>query len=121
MKGPVEDIEALAVRRLVLWPVEHCQLVSMALKPGEAIGAKVHQHDQFFRVEEGCGEALLDGARTALRAGFAVLVPAGTWHNIINTGKVPLRLYTLRAPPAHRDGMVRRTHEDAEADPEAMP
>jgi mannose-6-phosphate isomerase-like protein (cupin superfamily) len=69
-------------------------------------------------VEEGTGEAVLDGVRTAIRAGFAVVVPAGTNHNIINTGTVPLKLYTLYAPPNHRDGVVHRTRHDAEADSE---
>jgi len=122
MKGFVQDIEARAVEnddfRRVLYTARHCQLVLMALKPGEEIGAEVHKLDQFFRVEEGTGEAVLDGVRTKIRAGFAVLVPAGANHNIINTGAVPLKLYTLYAPPNHRDGVVHRTHGDAEADNE---
>jgi mannose-6-phosphate isomerase-like protein (cupin superfamily) len=96
MKGFVKDIEGLAVKnadfRQVLYTAKHCQLVLMSLKPTEEIGGEVHTLDQFFRVEEGAGEALLDGVRTAVRAGFAVLVPAGTHHNIINTGTVPLKL-----------------------------
>ena len=122
MKGFVQDIEGLAVRndefRRVLYTAKHCQLVVMALKPKEEIGAEVHRLDQFFRVEEGAGEALLDGVRTAIHAGFAVVVPAGTNHNIINTGSVPLKLYTLYAPPNHRDGVVHHTRADAEADTE---
>ncbi len=108
MKGFVQDIESLAVKndefRRVLYTAVHCQLVVMALKPKEEIGAEVHKLDQFFRVEEGSGEAVLDGVTTAIRAGFAVVVPAGANHNIINTGSVPLKLYTLYAPPNHRDG-----------------
>ena len=122
MKGFVEDVEELAVKnddfRRVLYTAQHCQLVLMALKPKEEIGTEVHHLDQFFRVEEGNGEAVLDGVRTAIRAGFAVVVPAGTNHNIINTGSVPLKLYTLYAPPNHRDGVVHRTRADAEADHE---
>jgi len=122
MKGYVQDIEDIAVEneqfRRVLYTAKHCQLVVMALKPTEEIGAEVHKLDQFFRVEEGTGEAVLDGVRTAIRAGFAVLVPAGTNHNIINTGTVPLKLYTLYAPANHRDGVVHRTRADAEADNE---
>jgi len=110
MKGFVQDIEDLAVKndefRRVIYTAKHCQLVLMALKPKEEIGAEVHKLDQFFRVEEGTGEAILDGVRTAIRAGFAVVVPAGTNHNIINTGSAPLKLYTLYAPPNHRDGVV---------------
>jgi mannose-6-phosphate isomerase-like protein (cupin superfamily) len=122
MKGFVQDIEDLAVKnddfRRVIYTAKHCQLVLMALKPKEEIGAEVHKLDQFFRVEEGAGEAVLDGVRMAIRAGFAVVVPAGTKHNIINTGSVPLKLYTLYAPPNHRDGVVHHTREDAEADNE---
>src|SRR5688572_3617709 len=122
MKGFVPDIEDLAVKndefRRVLYTAKHCQLVVMALKPQEEIGAEVHTLDQFFRVEAGTGEAILDGVRTAIRAGFAVVVPAGATHNIINTGTTPLKLYTLYAPPNHRDGVVHHTRDDAEADSE---
>ena len=122
MKGFVHDIEHLAVEnsefRRVLYTAKHCQLVVMALKPKEEIGAEVHKLDQFFRVEEGTGEAVLDGVRTVIRSGFAILVPAGTKHNIINTGSDPLKLYTLYAPPNHRDGVVHHTRADAEADTE---
>jgi mannose-6-phosphate isomerase-like protein (cupin superfamily) len=75
----------------------------MALKPKEEIGAEVHTLDQFFRVEAGTGEAVLDGGRTAIRTGFAVVVPAGTTHNISNTGSGPLKLCMLYAPPNRRD------------------
>ena len=122
MKGFVRDIENLAVEnvefRQVVYTAKHCQLVLMALKPKEEIGAEVHKLDQFFRVEEGTGEAVLDGVSTAIRAGFAVLVPAGTNHNIINTGTSQLKLYTLYAPPNHLDGVVHHTRADAEADKE---
>ena len=122
MKGFVQDIEGLAIEnvafRHVLYTAKNCQLVLMALKPGEEIGAEVHKLDQFFRVEEGSGEVVLDGVRTPIRAGFAVLVPAGANHNIINNSKSPLKLYTLYAPPNHRDGVVHQTRAAAEADDE---
>jgi mannose-6-phosphate isomerase-like protein (cupin superfamily) len=122
MKGFVNDIESLAVKneefRRVLYTAKHCQLVLMALKPHEEIGAEGHTLDQFFRVEDGAGEAVLDGVRTPIRGGFAVVVPAGTNHNIINTGSVPLKLYTLYAPPNHRDGVGHHTRAEAEADHE---
>jgi mannose-6-phosphate isomerase-like protein (cupin superfamily) len=122
MKGFVQDIEGIAVKndefRQVLYTAKHCQLVVMALRPKEEIGAEVHELDQFFRVEQGAGDAVLDGVRTAIRAGFAVLVPAGTRHNIINTGAAPMKLYTLYAPPNHRDGIVHHTRANAEADGE---
>jgi len=122
MKGYVQNIEGITIKneefRQVLYTAKNCQLVVMALKPGEEIGAEVHQLDQFFRVEEGSGEAVLDDVRTAISAGFAVIVPAGTNHNIINTGGAPLKLYTLYAPPNHKDKVVHHTRADAEADNE---
>ena len=122
MKGFVQDIESLAVNneafRRVLYTAKYCQLVLMALKPNEAIGEEVHKLDQFFRVEEGRGEAVLDGVRTAIGPGFAIVVPAGAKHNIINTSAAPLKLYTLYSPPNHRDGVVHQTRADAEADTE---
>lgn len=122
MKGFVQDIESLATRnhdfRRVLYTAKHCQLVVMALQPGEEIGSEIHKLDQFFRVEDGTGEAVLDGVSTAIRAGFAIVVPAGATHNIVNSGSVPLKLYTLYAPPNHRDGVVHHTRAQAEADTE---
>lgn len=122
MKGFVQDIEQVAVDnnefRRVLYTARHCQLVVMALKPGEEIGMEVHDVDQFFRVEEGAGETVIDGIRTAVQSGFAVVVPAGARHNVINTGSKPLKLYTLYAPPHHKDGTVHRTRAEAEADQE---
>ena len=122
MKGFVQDIEQLAIQnqafRQVLYTAKHSQLVLMALDPKGEIGAEVHTLDQFFRVEEGSGEAVLDGVRTPIKAGYAVIVPAGTKHNIINTGGVPLKLYTLYSPPNHRDGVVHHTRAEAEADTE---
>lgn len=122
MKGFVQDIESLAVKndmfRQVLYTAKNSQLVLMSLKPQEEIGAEIHQVDQFFRVEEGSGEVVLNGARTPIQAGFAVLVPAGVNHNIINTGSEPLKLYTLYAPPHHRDGVTHERRADAEGDNE---
>ncbi|MHB1354465.1 MAG: cupin domain-containing protein [Anaerolineae bacterium] len=122
MKGYVQNIEHIAIKnkdfRQVLYTAKNCQLVVMSLNPGEEIGAEVHTLDQFFRVEEGSGKVVLDGVRTSISAGFAVIVPAGANHNIINTGNVPLKLYTLYAPPNHRDGVIHRTPADAEADTE---
>ena len=122
MQGYVQDIESIAIGnddfRRVLYTARNCQLVAMSLKPDEDIGAEVHKLDQFFRVEQGRGEVVVDGVRTAIQAGYAVVVPAGARHNIINTGKEPMKLYTLYAPPNHRDGVVHRTRADAEADTE---
>jgi mannose-6-phosphate isomerase-like protein (cupin superfamily) len=122
MKGFVQHIESIAIKntefRQVLYTAKNCQLVVMAVEPKGEIGTEVRKLDQFFRVEEGTGEAVLDGVRTAIRAGFAVLVPAGTNHNIVNTGNVPMKLYTLYAPPNHRDAVVHHTRDEAEADTE---
>jgi mannose-6-phosphate isomerase-like protein (cupin superfamily) len=122
MKGFIKDIESIVDKndafRRVLYTAKNCQLVVMALKPKEDIGEEVHTLDQFFRIEEGTGEAVLDGVHTPISAGFVVLVPAGTKHNIINTGSGPLKVYTLYAPPNHRDGVVHQTRADAEADNE---
>lgn len=122
MKGFIKNIESLAVKnddfRRVLYTAKHSQLVVMSLAPSEEIGEEVHKLDQFFRVEEGTGEAILDGLPTAISSGFAVIVPAGTNHNIINTGLVPMKLYTLYSPPNHRDGVIHHTRKDAETDDE---
>lgn len=122
MHGFVKNIDDMAKAnvdfRRVLYTAKHCQLVLMALKPSEEIGEEVHKLDQFFRVEEGTGVAVLDGTRTAIKAGFAILVPAGARHNIINTGGTALKLYTIYSPPNHRDGVVHHTRADAEADAE---
>jgi mannose-6-phosphate isomerase-like protein (cupin superfamily) len=122
MNGFVQNIEDMAIQnehfRRVLYTAKHSQLVLMALKPQEDIGSEVHPLDQFFRVEDGIGEVVLNGIRTPIQAGFAVVVPAGTEHNIINTGAGPMKLYTLYSPPNHRDGVVHATRADAMADKE---
>lgn len=122
MQGFIKNIEEIAVSnadfRRVLYTAKHSQLVVMALPPQEEIGEEVHRLDQFFRVEEGSGEVVLDGVRTAVQAGFAILVPAGSRHNVINTGSQPLKLYTVYSPPNHRDAVVHHTRAEAETDTE---
>ena len=123
MKGFVDDIEDLTESnkdfRRVLYTGKHLQLVLMSLKPGEEIGEEVHDtHDQFFRIEKGKGEVWIDGAKTKVKADFAIIVPAGARHNVINTGDKALRLYTLYGPPEHRDGIVRPTKAEADASEE---
>jgi len=117
MKGFVEDIEALTEAnddyRRVLYTGQHLQLVLMALQPGEEIGEEVHEtHDQFFRIETGRGEVVIDGQRTTIEDDDAVIVPAGARHNVVNTSDAPLKLYTLYGPPEHRDGVVHKTKAD---------
>jgi mannose-6-phosphate isomerase-like protein (cupin superfamily) len=120
MKGFIGDIEDLTEEntdfRRVLYTGRHLQLVLMSLEPGEEIGEEVHDdRDQFFRVEEGEGEVWIDANRTEIEDDTAIVVPAGARHNIVNTGDEPLRLYTLYAPPEHRDGTVHPTKADADA------
>jgi mannose-6-phosphate isomerase-like protein (cupin superfamily) len=114
MKGFVDNIEALTEEnedfRRVLYTGRHLQLVLMALKPGEEIGEEVHEdRDQFFRIEDGNGHVVIDGARHAIEDDDAILVPAGARHNVINTGRGTLKLYTLYGPPEHRDRVVHAT------------
>lgn len=104
--------------RKVLYTASYMQLVVMAIPAGEDIGEEVHGQDQFIRVEAGEGKAVIDGEEHALTDGFVVVVPAGALHNILNTGSGPLKLYTLYAPPHHKDGTVHATKAEAEADHE---
>lgn len=120
MKGYVANIEELSLAndyfRQVLYTDQRLQLVVMALSPGEDIGMEVHTLDQFLRIEAGSGKAILDGEEHDITDGSVVVVPAGTNHNIVNTGSVQMKLYTLYAPPDHRPGTVHKTKADAEAD-----
>jgi mannose-6-phosphate isomerase-like protein (cupin superfamily) len=120
MKGFVDDIEKLTEEntdfRRVLYTGKNMQLVLMSLKQGEEIGEEVH--DQFFRVEQGKGEVLIDGKRHAVEADDAIIVPAGARHNVVNTGDKPLQLYTLYAPPEHKNGTVHATKAQADAQEE---
>ena len=104
--------------REVLYTAPHSQLVVMSLAPNEEIGMEVHEHvDQFLRVEEGHGKAVLNGEEFTLEEGFAVVVPAGVQHNIVNTSSTEsLKLYTIYSPGHHRDGVVHHTKADAVAD-----
>jgi mannose-6-phosphate isomerase-like protein (cupin superfamily) len=101
--------------RRVLFTGTHSQLVIMALPPREEIGEEVHDVDQILYAVEGEGEAFLDGRRKSFEKGDVVAVPAGTRHNIRNTGKKPLKLFTVYAPPQHPAGTVHHTRADAAA------
>lgn len=123
MNGYVINIEQEAEKnnnfRKVLYTAPHCQLVVMSLKPREDIGEEVHELDQFLRVEEGEGKTVLNGVEHPISSGFAIVVPAGTLHNIINTSPdKEMKLYTVYAPANHRDGVVHATKEEAEKDEE---
>jgi mannose-6-phosphate isomerase-like protein (cupin superfamily) len=121
MKGYCDDIEKATLEnenfRRVLYTGRNLQLVLMTLPPGCDIGEEVHEdRDQFFRIEEGEGEIRIDGVANRVADDFAVIVPAGARHNVVNTGSGPLRLYTLYGPPEHKDGVVHRDKEQAERD-----
>ena len=123
MKGLITKIEKDTLDnnyfRKVLYTAKYSQVVVMCLKPNEDIGAEVHKLDQFIRCEQGTGKSILDGVEHDMCEGDAVLVPSGTKHNIINTSPdQTLKLYTVYAPPNHRDGVVHKTKADAEADTE---
>jgi mannose-6-phosphate isomerase-like protein (cupin superfamily) len=123
MQGFVADIEKLTVEntdfRRVLYTGKYLQLVLMTLQPGDEIGAEVHEdRDQFFRIESGSGEVLIDGKRNPVKDDDAIIVPAGARHNVVNTGDAPLMLYTLYGPPEHRDGVVHKTKAEADANEE---
>lgn len=105
--------------RKVLFTAPHSQLVLMSLKPGEEIGEETHDLDQFIRVEVGRGTAQLNGKTFPVQDGSALVIPAGTRHNVINgSTDEPLKLYTIYSPPEHKDGKIHRTKADAEADRE---
>ncbi len=118
MKGFVTNIEKDSLGnenfRRVLYTTSNVQLVLMSLLPTEDIGEEVHTLDQFIRIESGEGRAVLNGIEHPVRDGFAVVVPSGTRHNIINDSRdVAMKLYTLYAPPDHKDGTVHATKADA--------
>ncbi len=117
--GPIEKVtEKNKYFRQVLFTGKHLQLVVMSLQAKEEIGNEVHEHvDQFFRIEEGRAKFIFGGTKEHLvGAGGAVVVPAGTWHNVINTSPTkPLKLYTVYTPPQHPDGTVHKTKAEADA------
>ena len=123
-KGFVSNIEKAAKQnsffRKVLYTGKYSQLVLMSLKPGEEIGSEVHEDvDQFFRFEEGEGLVVIDGVEHKIQAEYAVVVPSGARHNVINTSKnSELKLYTIYSPPEHQDGIMRRTKKEAMAEEE---
>lgn len=123
MKGYVDNIEEATKSngdfRRVLYTGKNLQLVLMTLQPGDEIGEEVHEdRDQFFRFEDGRGTVYIDGVPNKVEDDFAVIVPAGARHNVVNTGDEPLKLYSIYGPPEHRDGIVHRDKAQADADHE---
>ena len=120
MKGYVTNIEKDTLKnkdfRRVLYTAKNTQLVLMSLRAKEEIGEETHTLDQFIRIEAGRGVAILDGVRHQISDGSAVVIPAGTKHNVVNSSPTEdMKLYTLYSPPEHRDGTIHRTKMDAES------
>jgi mannose-6-phosphate isomerase-like protein (cupin superfamily) len=122
MQGFFKNIEELTLKnnnfRKVIYTGQHSQLVLMSLVPNEDIGMEVHQTtDQFFRIEKGEGKVIMNGEEHLLKDGSAVMVPAGTKHNIVNSSADnELKLYTIYSPPHHKDGTVHKTKKEAQSD-----
>jgi len=121
-KGFYTNIESETLKndnfRKVLYTGKYSQLVLMSLAPGEEIGMEVHEeNDQFFRFEEGEGKVIINETEYFVKDGDAIVVPAGSRHNVINISQVKfLKLYTIYSPPHHQDGIIRKTKQEAEAD-----
>ncbi|MFA6424437.1 MAG: cupin domain-containing protein [Candidatus Magasanikbacteria bacterium] len=123
MQGFVINLEQATLAnedfRRVLYTAKNSQLVLMSLRPLEDIGEEVHHLDQFIRIEQGEGKAILDGVEHILADGSAVVVPAGARHNFVNTSAdKEMKLYTVYSPPEHMDKVVRHTKAEAEASEE---
>lgn len=122
MKGYIINIEKATKEndnfRKVLYTAKYSQLVLMSLRAGEDIGEEVHTLDQFIRAEQGRGRAVLDGIEHEIEDGSAIVIPAGTKHNIINSPDGEMRLYTIYSPPEHKDGVIHSTKADAIVDKE---
>lgn len=116
MKGFVTDIEKQTLEntdyRRVLYTAKDLQLVLMSIEPGDEIGAETHDLAQFIRLEQGSGKAILNGEKHVIEDDWAVLIPAGVEHNIINTGNQPMKVYSLYAPPEHKDGVLHVSKAD---------
>ena len=119
-KGYVANIEKETLEnenfRKVLFTSKHGQIVVMSVPPMVELGMEVHElSDQFFRIDSGEGKVVIDGEEAVISDGFAVLVPAGSQHNVINTSSdKPLKFYTIYMPPHHKDGIIHKTKADAE-------
>lgn len=100
--------------RKVLFTGLHSQLVAMSLLPGEEIGMEVHENDQFIYIVSGRGQGVLDNEQAPLDPGTGIVIPAGTEHNIINTGEEEMKLFTVYSPAEHEDGTVHRTKAEAD-------
>jgi len=119
----IEDaVKSNSAFRVAIWTGNHLQVTLNSIDVGEDIGLEIHPNlDQFIRIEQGQGMILMGDRPDYLSfqrwvyPDYAIIIPAGTWHNIINTGHVPLKLYSIYAPPQHRAGTVHLTRADAMA------
>ena len=116
MIGYIANIEKATLEntdyRRVLYTAKNSQLVLMNIAPGDEIGEETHQLDQFIRIEQGQARVTLDGVDHDVQDEFAIVIPAGTKHNVVNTGAQELKLYTVYSPPEHKDGIVEKTKAD---------
>ena len=121
MQGFITNIEISTLNntdyRRVLYTSRHAQLVLMSIDPGEEIGDEVHHLDQFIRFEQGQARVTLDGVSHDVAEDWAVMIPAGMRHNVVNVGTVPLKLYSVYAPPEHKEGTVHPTKGDVVEEP----
>lgn len=126
MNGYVHNIEQAALEnenfRQVLYTDKKLQLVVMSLRPHEEIGMETHdKQDQFIRIEQGTGKAVIAGRESIIKDGTAIIIPAGAEHNIINTSaESSMKLYTLYSPPHHEDGTIHKTKAEADASEESF-
>ncbi len=125
MIGFIGDIEELTEEntdfRRVLYSGSKLQLVLMSIAPGEEIGGEIHaDNDQFFRIEDGEGRLVIDGKTHKVKSGTGIVVPAGAHHNLICTGHLPLKVYTIYGPPHHHDQLVQKTKAEADASDETF-
>ena len=124
MNGFKVDIEEETLNntnfRKVLYTSKHSQLVLMSLRPREDIGYEIHvDNDQFFRFEKGFGKCIIDGNEYEVKDGVAIVIPKGSKHNVMNTSdSEDLKMYTIYSPPHHKDGIIRKTKEEAEQNDE---
>ncbi len=116
-KGFITNIEEATLEnndyRRVLYTAQNCQLVVMSIEPGDEIGEETHSLDQFIRIEKGSAKVILNKTEEhEVEDDYAVIIPAGACHNVINTGDVPLKLYSVYSPPEHKDGTIHATKAD---------
>ncbi|MBU1039250.1 cupin domain-containing protein [Patescibacteria group bacterium] len=118
MNGYISNIEKITKEnknfRQVLYTGKHSQLVVMRLKPGEDIGEEIHTLDQFIRIEQGSGQVILNGVESEIKEDYAIVIPAGVKHNVVNSSlSDDMKLYTVYSPPEHKDGIVHLTKNQA--------